>query len=90
MIGMPVFGLLADRIGKRALLMVVGSALLVPPFLLMAYTHLPLEPLHGHAGGCVRARARGALAGGHLPRARRAARLGVRAHDLLPAGGWAA
>ncbi|ABS28128.1 MFS transporter [Anaeromyxobacter sp. Fw109-5] len=43
MIGMPIFGLLADLIGKRALLMTVGSALLVPPFLLMAYTDLPLE-----------------------------------------------
>lgn len=42
MIGMPLFGLLADRIGKRALLMAAGSALLVPPFLLMTYTHLPL------------------------------------------------
>jgi len=43
MIGMPLFGLLADRIGRRALLMAVGSALLVPPFLLMTYTALPLE-----------------------------------------------
>ncbi len=42
MIGMPLFGLLADRIGKRALLMAIGSALLVPPFLLLAYTQLPL------------------------------------------------
>ena len=42
MVGMPLFGLLADRIGKRALLMAVGSALLVPPFLLMAHTQLPL------------------------------------------------
>ena len=43
MIGMPIFGLVADRIGRRALLMAIGSALLVPPFLLMGYTHLPLE-----------------------------------------------
>ncbi|WP_242346335.1 MFS transporter [Anaeromyxobacter terrae] len=43
MVGMPLFGLLADRIGKRALLMTIGSALLVPPFLLMAYTQAPLE-----------------------------------------------
>ncbi|MFO0585655.1 MAG: MFS transporter [Anaeromyxobacter sp.] len=39
MIGMPLFGLLADRIGKRALLMAAGSFLLVPPFLLMPYWH---------------------------------------------------
>jgi MFS family permease len=42
-IGMPVFGLVVDRIGRRALLMAAGSALLVPPFLLMAHTALPLE-----------------------------------------------
>jgi MFS family permease len=42
-IGMPLFGLLADRIGRRALMMAVGSLLLVPPFLLMAYTPAPLE-----------------------------------------------
>lgn len=43
MVGMPLFGLLADRIGKRALLMAAGSAVLVPPFFLMAHTSLPLE-----------------------------------------------
>ncbi len=42
-IGMPLFGLLADKIGRRALMMAVGSLLLVPPFLLMAYTPAPLE-----------------------------------------------
>jgi MFS family permease len=42
MFGMPLFGLLADRVGHRALLMTAGSALLVPPFLLMAYGALPL------------------------------------------------
>jgi len=39
MVGTPLFGLLADRIGKRALLMIIGSALLVPVFLIMAYVH---------------------------------------------------
>ena len=43
MIGMPLFGLLVDKIGKRALLMAAGSALLVPPFLMMVYTQLPLK-----------------------------------------------
>jgi MFS family permease len=42
-IGMPLFGLLADKVGRRALMMAAGSLLLVPPFLLMAYTRLPLE-----------------------------------------------
>ena len=42
MFATPLFGFLADRVGKRALLLVVGSLLLVPPFLLMAYTGLPL------------------------------------------------
>jgi predicted MFS family arabinose efflux permease len=50
MIGMPLFGLLADRVGRRALLMAVGSALLVPPFLLMAYTELPLSVSMGMLG----------------------------------------
>jgi nitrate/nitrite transporter NarK len=37
MVGMPVFGFVADRIGKRALLMAIGSVLLVPPFLMLPY-----------------------------------------------------
>jgi len=39
MVGTPLFGLLADRIGKRALLMIFGSALLVPVFLIVGYAH---------------------------------------------------
>jgi MFS family permease len=50
MIGMPIFGFMVDRIGRRALLMAAGSALLVPPFLLMAYTDLPLELSMGMLG----------------------------------------
>lgn len=42
MFGMPLFGLLADKIGRRALLMAIGSALLVPPFLLLPYTRTPI------------------------------------------------
>ena len=41
MIGMPLFGLLADRVGKRALLMAAGSALLVPPFFFLPFTGVP-------------------------------------------------
>jgi MFS family permease len=37
MIATPLFGLLVDRIGKRALLMMVGSVLLMPVYLMMAY-----------------------------------------------------
>ena len=40
--GTPLFGLLADRIGKRALLMTFGALLLTPAFLLMGYTHVTL------------------------------------------------
>jgi MFS family permease len=39
MVGTPLFGLLADRIGKRALLMIFGSALLVPVYSIMGYAH---------------------------------------------------
>ncbi len=42
MAGMPLFGFLADRIGRRSLLMAVGSMLLVPPFLMMVYWHTGL------------------------------------------------
>ena len=37
MVGMPIFGFIVDRVGRRALFMLIGSALLVPPFLTMAF-----------------------------------------------------
>jgi MFS family permease len=42
MIGTPLFGLLADRVGRRALLMLFGSLLLIPVYLLLAYGGVPL------------------------------------------------
>ena len=42
MFATPLFGLLADRVGKRALLMAVGSALFMPTFFLLAHTSLPV------------------------------------------------
>jgi MFS family permease len=42
MIATPIFGYLADRIGKRARLMVFGSVLLIPVYLMMAYTQVSL------------------------------------------------
>ncbi len=42
MFGTPAFGLFADKIGKRALLMMFGSLLLIPVYLMMAYTHVSL------------------------------------------------
>lgn len=42
MILTPLFGLLADYIGKRSLLMMIGSVILVPVYLLMAYTQVSL------------------------------------------------
>jgi len=42
MIATPLFGLLADKIGKRSLLMMFGSLLLVPVYLMMAYTDVSL------------------------------------------------
>jgi MFS family permease len=42
MIATPLFGLWVDRIGKRALLMMFGSLLLIPVYLMMAYTHVNL------------------------------------------------
>src|ERR1700680_4301029 len=42
MITTPLFGLWVDRIGKRALLMMFGSLLLIPVYLMMAYTQISL------------------------------------------------
>jgi MFS family permease len=42
MFATPLFGLMADRIGKRALLMAFASLLLIPVYLMMAYTHVSL------------------------------------------------
>jgi MFS family permease len=42
MIATPLFGLWVDRVGKRALLMMLGSTLLIPVYLMMAYTHVNL------------------------------------------------
>src|SRR6202140_3791487 len=42
MIATPLFGLLVDHIGKRAILMMLGSLMLIPVYLMMAYTHINL------------------------------------------------
>jgi MFS family permease len=42
MIATPLFGLLVDRVGKRAWFMMFGSLLLMPVYLMMAYTNISL------------------------------------------------
>src|SRR5207245_6970691 len=42
MIVTPLFGLMVDRVGKRAILMMLGSMLLIPVYLMMAYTDVNL------------------------------------------------
>jgi MFS family permease len=42
MIATPLFGLLADRIGRRGLLMAAGCLVLLPSFLILAHTRLPV------------------------------------------------
>jgi MFS family permease len=42
MICTPLFGLLVDRVGRRSLFMTWGSLLLVPVYLMMVYTNVPL------------------------------------------------
>ena len=42
MIVTPLFGLLVDKIGKRALLMMVGSVFIMPVYLLMVYSNTSL------------------------------------------------
>lgn len=38
----PLFGLLSDYIGKRSLLMMFGSLLIIPVYIMMGYTSVPL------------------------------------------------
>jgi MFS family permease len=46
MVGTPLFGIFIDKIGKRASLMMLGSVLLIPVYLLLVYSHLhPLVPM---------------------------------------------
>ena len=46
MIGTPLFGFIIDRVGRRASLMMLGSVLLIPVYLLLIYTRLhPLVPM---------------------------------------------
>ncbi len=42
MIFTPIFGILVDRVAKRSLFMMFGSLLLVPVYLMMAYSPIPL------------------------------------------------
>ena len=42
MIATPIFGLMCDKLGKRALFMVFGSIILMPVYLMMAYQVVPL------------------------------------------------
>src|SRR5271166_5579916 len=50
MIATPLFGLMVDRIGKRALFMMFGSLMLIPVYLMMAYTHVNLYVPMGMMG----------------------------------------
>jgi MFS family permease len=57
MFGTPTFGLFVDKLGKRALLMMFGSLLLIPVYLMMAYLRSPgfvtvylLSAENGHLG----------------------------------------
>jgi MFS family permease len=42
MVATPMFGLLVDKVGRRSQFMMYGSLLLIPVYLMMAYTHLSL------------------------------------------------
>jgi len=42
MIGTPIVGLFSDKMGRRATIMLLGTLLLIPVFLLMAYTNVTL------------------------------------------------
>ena len=42
MIGTPIVRLFSDKMGRRATIMLLGTLLLIPVFLLMAYTNITL------------------------------------------------
>jgi MFS family permease len=42
MIGTPIVGLYSDKVGRRATIMLLGTLLLIPVFLMMAYTNITL------------------------------------------------
>jgi MFS family permease len=42
MFATPIIGLLIDKFGKRASIMFLGSIVILPVYLMMAYSHLPL------------------------------------------------
>lgn len=42
MIATPLFGLLADKIGKRATMMMIGSVLILPVYLMLVYSGITL------------------------------------------------
>jgi len=42
MIATPLFGLLVDKVGKRATFMIFGSILLMPVYLMIAYSSISL------------------------------------------------
>jgi MFS family permease len=57
MFGTPLFGMFVDKLGKRALLMMLGSLLLIPVYLMMAYIRSAgyvsvylLSTTNGHLG----------------------------------------
>lgn len=50
MIGTPIVGLFSDKVGRRATIMLLGTLLLIPVFLLMAYTNVSLYVPMGMLG----------------------------------------
>ncbi len=50
MIFTPLFGLLSDKIGKRSLLMMLGSVMIIPVYLIMAYK-IDIASFFGLHGG---------------------------------------
>ena len=50
MIGTPIVGLFSDKVGRRATIMLLGTLLLIPVFLMMAYTNVSLYVPMGMLG----------------------------------------
>ncbi len=87
MIGTPIIGLYSDKVGRRATIMLLGTLLLIPVFLMMAYTNISLYVPMAMLGFAFTLCAGDHLAVGRLSRTATHAGHGAGPHDHDPEHG---
>ena len=80
----PTFGLIVDRVGRRAAFMAAGTLLLCAVFPILGYTNTNLWVSDGHDRHRLLARARRAMAGRAVHRVAEPSRHGLRPDDDAP------